>query len=170
MNDERLSLPEICLQTMEQVQLDPLNLPDPALMHLRRCAACREARVHWLAQEDFPHALAPSDYFDHLPERILRKVPARPIRRQHPILWIAAGVLAAAASVAGFMAGRANRAPMVEASLPAPSTSTEGREVLPVVPFHSDDDVLSQISTLTPEESADLAKRLGTKTQKPDSH
>jgi hypothetical protein len=169
MNDERLPLPDACSQALKQIQEDPLNLPDSALAHIQHCLACREARVHWLAQEDAPHALAAADYFDRLPERILRKVPARPSRRQHPILWIAAGILAAAASVGGFMAGRANRTPMVEASLPAP-TSTDNREVLPAAPFHAGDDVLSQISTLSPEETAALAKRLEAKTEKTDSH
>jgi len=167
---ERLpSLPDICQAALQAIEADPLELTREARLHLQGCPACREARVHWLAQEDAPQALAPSGYFQNLPQRVLRKLPVRASspRRQHPILWLAAGLLIATATAGGFMAGRVNRTPMMEASLPAPQAS-EGREVVPVTPFRSEDDVLSQLSTLSPEETEALAKRLDAEAKKPE--
>lgn len=165
MSDALIPLPEACRAALEAMQADPLELPDGVHQHLRACPACREARIHGLAQEEVPQALAPAGYFQALPQRILRKLPIRTdaSRRRLPLLWAAAGLLVAAASLSGFLAGRANRTPMVEASLPAPAPQVQ--EVVPSAPFHAGDDVLSDLSNLSPEETEALVKRLEAQTE-----
>jgi len=150
-----LLLPENCRMALEAIEAEPLDLPPEVQAHLHACPTCAEARVQWLAQEEVPHVLAPAGYFEHLPGRILRKVPARG-RRLHPLLWLAAGFLVVASSAGGFLAGRANRVPMVEAS----RTAIEIRDVLPEEPFNENDDVVSQLSDLSPEEANEVLNRL----------
>jgi len=168
MSESLLPIPDACQTALQAIEADPLEPSPEALVHLRTCPTCREARVQWLALEDAPQVLAPAGYFQNLPERVLRKVPlrAKAPRRPHPFLWLAAGFLALTTSLAGFLAGRANRAPMVEASMPVTQPS-EAREVVPVAPFHAEDEVLSQISTMSPEETAALAKRLDAEAKTP---
>lgn len=149
---------ERCQHALKAIEADPLDLPEEVLDHLRTCVACREARVHWLAQEEVPVALAPAGYFEHLPQRVLRKLPARRGPRHHAFLWLAAAGLALALGVGGYLAGRAQRAPMVEASLD--TTPADLSELLPETPFDEGDEVLSQFSDLSPEEAEAVLQRL----------
>lgn len=151
---------ERCQQALKAIEADPLDLPEDVLAHLRTCVACREARVHWLAQEEVPAALAPAGYFEHLPQRILRKLPARRGSHRHTFLWLAAAGLALALGVGGYLVGRVQRAPMVEASLE--STPADLSEFLPETPFDEGDEILSQFSDLSPEEAEAVLQRLDT--------
>jgi hypothetical protein len=165
MSERIFTPPTECVATLKAIEADPLNLNAAALAHVRTCVACAEARVHWLAQEDAPHALAPAGYFDRLPERILRKLPTRRYNpfTSHGLLWAAAAVVIVAAGLSGFMAGRANRTPVVEAKAPA-----EFRDVMPDTPFQDSEDALSQLDALSPEEAETVLKRLETRvTTKP---
>jgi len=168
MSETHLPLPEACQLAMNAIEADPLEVPSEIQAHLRICPACAEARVLWLAQEEAPQALAPTGYFQHLPGRVLRKLPSRRVtrRQHHPVLWSAAAVIALATGVGGFMAGRANRTPMVEASLPAP-TVPDFQVTIPSAPYQNTDNVMSQLSTLTPVEAEALAKKLTAAETKP---
>lgn len=165
---ESQALPETCQLALRAIEADPLNLPADVLAHVKTCAACAEARVLWVAQEEASPALAPAGYFQSLPNRVLRKLPSRAFsrRQHHPVLWSAAAVIALATGVGGFMAGRANRTPMVEASLPTP-VAPEPQVEIPSAPYQNTDDVMSQLSTLTPKEAEALAKKLPTAEAKP---
>ena len=151
---------ERCQQALNAIETDPLELSEEVLAHLRICSACSEARVHWLAQEETPAVLVPAGYFEHLPQRILRKLPARrpASSRHHPGLWLAAAGLALALGVGGYLAGRIQRAPLVEASLE--KTPTDLNEFLPEPPFDDGDDVLSQLSDLSPKDAEAVLQRL----------
>jgi anti-sigma factor RsiW len=168
MNENLQALPEPCQAALRAIEADALNLPADALAHIKACPACAEARVLWVAQEEAPQALAPAGYFQNLPARVLRKLPQRNLsrRQHHPILWSAAAIIALATGIGGFLAGRANRTPMVEASLPAP-VAPETQAELPSVPYQNTDDVMSQLSTLTPQEAEALAKKLPVAEAKP---
>jgi hypothetical protein len=155
---ERLHpVPETCQQALAAIEADPLDLPLEVQGHLRNCAHCSEARVQWLAQEEFPSVLVPADYFERLPERVMRKLPSR--RRmglhRHPWLWLAAAGLALALGVGGYLAGRVQQSPVLEASRPL-----DAAEILADTPFHESDDVMSQFSNLSPEDAEAVLKRL----------
>ncbi len=160
---EHLALPENCQAALTAIEADPLDLPEAVQTHLEHCPACAEARVHWLAQEEAPMTLTatPAGYFDRLPERILRKLPARRISplKRHPALWLAAAALAMTIGIGGFLAGRARSTPMIEASLPSQPT-TDNRELQPETLFSESEDPISQLSTLSPEEADAILKRL----------
>ena len=155
-------IPEACLLPMEAILLDPLEPGTEAEAHMRTCRACSEARVVYLAQEDCPEALAPAGYFDRLPDRILRKLPARrPLHhRMRPFTWIAAAALLMAVGTGAFWAGRANRTPFVEATLPRQPEVIETSITLPDAPFHDPEEDAVQIQALTPEEMRALLKHL----------
>ena len=163
MSERLLPIPEPCQHALNAIEADPLELPEDVLAHLRTCLACSEARVHWLAQEEAPAALAPAGYFDQLPQRVLRKLPARrrQFSRHHAILWLAAAGLALAVGVGGYLAGRVQRAPVVEASLDNPPTDLN--ELLPEAPFDEGDDVLTQLSDLSPQDAEAVLQRLETR-------
>ncbi len=147
-------LPDSCQRALSAIEADPLHLPADVQRHVDGCPACAEARIQWLAQEDFPPALAPAGYFERLPERMLRKLPVRRSRglRHHPWLWAAAAALALAIGLAGYMAGRIQQAPLVEASVD-PALTTESAEVATDIPFGEEEDAMSQFSSLSPEEA-----------------
>jgi len=149
---------ERCQQALQAIEADPLALPPAVQAHLDTCEACREARVHWLAQEEAPVPLAPAGYFDHLPARILRKLPSGRSKaaRPHTILWLAAAGLALALGVGGYLAGRVQRAPMVEASL----ETLDPAELVTEAPFDEGDDALSQLSEMSPEDAEAVLQRL----------
>jgi hypothetical protein len=149
---------ERCQQALDAIEADPLSLPEEIQAHLRTCGACREARVHWLAQEEAPQALAPAGYFEQLPRRILRKLPSGRSGGSRRILWLAAAGLALALGVGGYLAGRVQRTPMVEASL-AP-TPSELSELVSEAPFGEGDDAVSQLSELSQEDAEAVLQRL----------
>ena len=155
-------LHESCSLTMAAVLVDPLEPGVEAEAHMRTCHACSEARVAYLAQEDFPGVLAPAGYFDRLPDRILRKLPVRrPLHhRVRPFTWAAAAALLMAVGAGAFWAGRANRTPFVEAALPRQPEVIETSVTLADTPFHDREEDAAQIQTLTPEEMKALLKHL----------
>lgn len=157
-----LPIPEACSRTLDDIQVDPLESGSAAEAHMRICLACSEARVAYLAQEESPEALAPAGYFDRLPDRLLRKLPARPAlhRRVPPIAWAAAAVLLMAVGTGAFWAGRANRTPYVEATLPQQPEAMESAVSISDTPFHDREEDAAQVQTLTPEEMKALLKRL----------
>lgn len=152
-----LPVPEACQLALAAIEADPLTLPAEIQAHLRACPACREARVQWLAQEDTPAVLVPAGYFERLPQRVLRKLPARRPRHR-AILWLAAAGLALALGVGGYLVGRVQQTPLVEASLPR--TSPEAGELIPDMPFEEDADPLSQLSDLSPQDTEAVFQRL----------
>lgn len=150
-------VPEACRIALEAIQQDPLDLSPQILDHLRFCPACREARVQWLAQEEAPAALAPAGYFDRLPDRIQRKLPQRRRlgRAARFGLWAAASALLAGMGLGGYLVGRAQRAPVVEATLP----KTTLPEELPEAPFQ-EEDPLSQLQKLDETKARKVLDRL----------
>jgi hypothetical protein len=152
-------IPAACLEARKAIEADPLNLAPAAEAHVRDCVACFETRVAWLAMDDAPPVQVPADYFVHLPERILRKLPARP-RNHHALLWALAAGLLAAVGTGGFLLGKANRQPMVEATLSTQPTASASP--LPDAPFQEADDVMSEVHKLTPDEAKALLDRLET--------
>lgn len=143
-------LPDACRRALAALEADPLAPGPEAERHLRVCLPCAEARVHWLALQDTTAeaacAQAPIGYFDRLPGRLVRKLPA-PRRNPRPLLWAAAALLLAGAGTGGFFLGRLHRPPVVEAAAP------ERLEGLPEAPFQTDEDPLQQLQTLSPEEA-----------------
>ena len=160
MNAEPLPLPDACTAALAAVEADPLDPGPQAEAHLNTCRACSEARVLFLAQEESPGALAPVGYFDRLPGRILRKLPARPSlhHRMGPLAWTAAAAVLMAVGAGAFLAGRANRPPYIEATLPR---QPEASELLPAdTPFHDREEDAAQVQALSPDEMKALLKRL----------
>ena len=159
-------LSQACLEALAAIEADPLALPPAVEAHVASCRACSEARVTWLAMEDAPAAQAPAGYFDHLPGRVLRKLPARPRRLgSQPVLWARAAGLIAAVGFGGYWLGQANKQPLVEATIT--TAPAELPATLPEAPFQEGDDTLAQVSTLTPAETKALMDRLDAKTPKP---
>jgi len=160
------AIPEACAKTLAEIEAHALDLGPAAEAHLRSCPACAEARVAWLAQEE-ASAQAPAGYFERLPDRILSKLPAGRRRRPtYPVLWALAAALMAAVGAGGFLAGRANRAPMVEAEL-APPPAAEPREALPDTPFQEGEDDYAQLPEMTPEEAHRFMERVRTRDNRP---
>lgn len=164
-----LPIPEACSRAQEAVLADPLEPGAEAEVHMQICRACSEARVTYLAQEEFPEALAPAGYFDRLPDRVLRKLPARPglHRRMRPMAWAAAAVVLMAVGAGAFWAGRVNRTPYVEATLPRQPEVTETTMALSDTPFHDREEDAAQLQTLSPAEMKALLKRLDTPPSSP---
>ena len=168
MTSHDIALPTACQEALAAVEAEPLDLPEAVLLHLRGCASCAETRVLWLAQEEAPVPLAPAGYFDRLPGRILGKLPqGRPTRRtRHRGLWAAAAAAILLATSAGaFWAGRANRTPLVEASLP--KGALEVKESNVDAPFQERDEILDPLQSLSPEEAAALLKTIEKADSKP---
>lgn len=160
MNAEPLALSDTCTAALAAVEADPLHPGPEAEAHMQICRACSEARIFFLAQEESPEALTPAGYFDRLPGRILRKLPARPSlhHRMGPLAWTAAAAVLMAVGAGAFLAGRANRPPYIEAALPR---QPEAPELLPAdTPFHDREEDVSQVQALSPEEMKALLKRL----------
>lgn len=157
---EPLPIPEACSQVLAAILVDPLDPGPEVEAHLRHCLACSEARVAFLAQEEAPLALAPAGYFERLPGRILDKLPAA--RRQgsstRHFYWGAAAALLLAVGATAFWVGRANRTPLVEASLP--KAPVEVQESLPETPFQDHEDAVTQLSTLSQEDAEAVLRAL----------
>lgn len=153
---------EACAQSLEAILADPLEPGAEAEAHMRVCRACSEARVAFLAQEEAPEVLAPVGYHERLPDRILRKLPARPSLRHRvrPFTWAAAAVLLMAVGAGAFWAGRANRTPLVEATLPRQPEVIETTLTISDTPFHDREEDAAQVQSLSPEEMKALLKRL----------
>lgn len=158
---EPLPIPEACSLALAAILVDPLDPGREAEAHLKQCHACSEARVAFLAQEEAPLALAPAGYFERLPGRILNKLPTA--RRRAPssrqLYWGAAAALLLAVGATAFIAGRANRTPLVEASLP--KAPVEIQEALPETPFQDHEDAVTQLSTLSQEDAEAVLQTLG---------
>ncbi len=167
MTEALLPAPETCTRTLAAIQTDPLDPGAEPEAHMMICRACSEARVTYLAQEDSPAALAPAGYFDRLPERILRKLPARPslYHRMRPLSWAAAAALLMTVGAAAFWAGRANRTPLVEANIPAATAETQ--EILPDSPFQDQEDAVTQLSALPEEEAKAVIRALALSQARP---
>ena len=159
---QSLPVPEPCSRTMDAVLVDPFEPGTEAEAHMRICRACSETRVAYLAQEESPEVLAPAGYFDRLPDRVIRKLPVRSSlhRQLRPIAWATAAALLMAVGAGAFWAGRANRTPYVEATLPRQPDVTETSVTLSDTPFHDQEEDAAQIQTLTPEEMKAFLKRL----------
>jgi len=155
-----LPIPEACSRTLDSVLKDPLDLSPEVEAHMKICRACSEARIIYVAQEDAPEALAPAGYFERLPDRVLRKLPARTSlrRRVRPFTWATAAALLMAVGASAFWAGRANRTPLVEATLPRQIETVETN--VSDTPFHDREEDAAEVQSLTPEEMKALLKRL----------
>jgi hypothetical protein len=162
-----LPFPDACSHALAAILIDPLEPGAEAEAHLRLCRACSEARVAYLAQEEAPEVLSPAGYHEHLPARILRKLPARPRLHQRlsPLAWATAAALLMAVGAGAFWAGRANRAPLVEASLPR--TAPASQDLLMEAPFEDPEDALSQLTALSPEEAEAVIRRLAQREPRP---
>ena len=161
MRHASLSLPDPCTQTLTAIEADPLAPGPGAELHMKTCTACAEARVIFLAQEEAPEPLAPAGYFDRLPARVIGKLPVRRTGltlHARGLTWAAAAILLMAVSVGAFWAGRANRTPLVEATLPKPADTVE--VMVPDTPFRDRDEDAAQIQSLSPEEMKALLKRV----------
>lgn len=161
-------VPDACTLTLAAIETDPLGPGPEAEAHLRACRSCQEARVVWLAQEEVPEVMAPAGYHQRLADRILRKLPVRtPLhRRVAPLTWAVAATLLMAVGAGAFWAGRANRTPLVEASLPR---ATEGVETTTVsdTPFHDREEDAARIHALSAEEMQALLKQLDSPSPSP---
>jgi len=153
------TIPEPCRRALAEIEQDPLDLSEATAAHVRGCLACAEARVAWLAQEEAV-AQAPAGYFERLPDRIVSKLPAGPRRlRPHLALWALAAALLLAVGIGGFWAGRANREPLVEATLVQPAA--DSHETLPDTPFLEGEEDYAQLPNLSPEQAHQLIQRVG---------
>jgi hypothetical protein len=158
-------LPEACAAALAEIERSPLELTAVSESHVRACVACAEARVAWLAQEDCA-AEAPPGYFDRLPDRILSKLPSAPRRlRPHLALWALAAALLLMVGAGGFWAGRANRTPLVEATLTVPAA--DGRDSLPDTPFQDGEEEYAQLPNLSPEQAHTLIERVSSQDDRP---
>jgi hypothetical protein len=169
MNDAQLPIPNLCSQALEAMQIDPLDPGAEVEAHMQICRACSETRVAYLAQEECAVVLAPAGYFERLSDRVLRKLPARPGlgHRVRPLAWAAAATVLMAVGAGAFWAGRANRTPFVEATLPRLPELQETGSTVSDTPFHDREEDAAQIQTLTPEEMKALLNRLGTSPSSP---
>jgi hypothetical protein len=157
-----LLIPDVCALAMEAVLVDPMDPGAGAEAHMKICRACSEARVAYLAQEDIPEALAPAGYFDRLPDRVLRKLPVRSSlhQRMPRMAWAIAAALLMTVGAGAFWVGRANRTPLVEATLPRQPDLIETSTTAPDTPFHDREEDAAQLQTLTPDEMKALLKHL----------
>lgn len=122
---------------------------------------CSEARVMWLAQDDFDSPLAPTNYFDRLPGRILQKLPVAPVRfRLRTPLLVSAASMLFLTGLSGYWYGRQSHLSTIvlEAVLPVPKDLQD--------PFTQDltsftsIELFSQVENMTHEEVQELMEGL----------
>jgi hypothetical protein len=158
-------IPEACARALADIEADPLTLSAATEAHVAVCPSCSETRIAWLAQEE-AEALAPAGYFERLPDRILSKLPAGPRRRRpHLAIWAMAAGLLLAVGTGGFWVGRANRTPMVEATLTLPAAETH--DALPDTPFQEGEDDYAQLPNLSPEQAQMVIERVSSQDDRP---
>ncbi len=162
MSDALLPISSMCSQALEAILIDPLDPGAETEAHMQLCRACSETRVAYLAQEECPAILAPAGYFERLSDRVLRKLPARPglRHRVRPLGWAVAATVLMAVGAGAFWAGRANRIPLVEATLPRLPELLDTGSAVTDTPFHDREEDAAQVQTLTPEEMKALLNRL----------
>jgi hypothetical protein len=152
--------PAGCQDALRAIKLDALNLPLKTLQHVSVCSKCSEARVLWLAQEDFDIQLTPAGYFDKLPSRILQKLP---VAQKTPLyrlpLLISAASLLLFSGLSGYWYGRQSQfSPIILEAIVPPKDIRD--------PFLNDPtsfssiELFSQVHDLTPEETQMLMKDL----------
>jgi hypothetical protein len=74
------------------------------------------------------------------------------------LLWGTAAALLLGAALGGFWVGRAQRAPVAEATLALPQG--EAKEILPEAPFPEGDEDLAKLKSLPPEPSRTVMDRM----------
>lgn len=164
---EPLTVTDPCATSLQAILANPLDPGPEVEAHLRACGTCSEARIAFLAQEEAPLTLAPTGYFERLPERVVRKLPARPRLRHRlpPMVWAAAAVLLLAVGVGAFWVGRANATPYVEAALPR--TPSEVQELPMDTPFDDQQDAVSQLTALSQQDAEAVLNTLRTRQDAP---
>jgi len=152
-------LPANCQNALRAIEVAPLNLPHDALEHISTCPSCSEARVMWLAQDDFDNPIAPMGYFDSLPTRLLKKlpIPSARFRLRAPLL-ISAASMTLIASAAGYWFGRQSQiTPVImEAVIPP----RDMQDFLQDPTSFSSIELFSQVQYLTREETNALMRDL----------
>ena len=160
-HEEMIPIPEACARALAALETDPLEPGGEAEAHLRICGACAEARVMLLAQEDAPLPLVPAGYFEALPARVTRKLPAAKGPRRLPAwIWAAAAAILMAAGLGGYLAGRATPAPpvlqpMAQQTQPADITGQDR-----AMPFHDRDEDLAEVGGLSPSQMQELVSTM----------
>ena len=153
-------LPDECQTALDAIERDALHLPLDALKHVSMCQMCSEARVMWLAQEDFDHCLAQSGYFEKLPGRILQKLPAgRAKHWMRPPLLISAASLLLLAGFSGYWFGRQSHQHTVILEAMIPPKGIQDHFLNDPTSFSSIE-IFSQVPNLTDEETLDLMTNL----------
>ena len=166
MSDALLPVSEPCSRALEAILRDPLASGTEAEAHMQTCRACSEARVAYLAQEEFPPAPAPAGYFERLPGRILGKLPAPRLQvHTRRFYWGTAAALLLAVGATAFWVGRANRVPLVEANLLRPTA--EIQEALPDTPFQDQEDALTQLTALSQKDADAVIRTLTNRQAQP---
>lgn len=162
--DTPILIPAECERTLALLEADPLEPGPEAEAHLRGCTPCAEARVMLLAQEESSVPLVPAGYFQALPGRVLRKLPAAKTAPRHRLpgwAWGAAAALVmASVGLGGFLAGRANGSatPAVAQTHAEPAEVTVSDRAS--LPFHDRDEELEDLQSLSPDEMQTLVDRL----------
>lgn len=163
-------LPPACARALAALESDALAPGAEAEAHLRTCAACAEARVMLLAQEDAPSPLAPAGYFESLPARVLRKLPAAKPRRRLPAwAWGAAAAILLAAGLGGYLAGRATPAPPVLQPMAQQAQPLDAASQDRSLPFQDRDEDLAELGSLSPSEMKELVSTLDARSTKPEA-
>ena len=147
-----MMLPKDCAAALAALEADPLEPGAATEAHCRGCAACNEARVMFLAQEEEALPLVPAGYFERLPGRVLRKLPAPPRRFPKWVWAAAAALMMGVVGLGGFLAGRANQIQTTAAVQPAAEPTPAP------LPFH--DDEAADPGSLSPAEQEALVKQL----------
>ena len=159
MKPRDLELPLDCQSALPAIEGDPLNPPQSVLEHISACPMCSEARVMWLAQEDFDYPTVPAGYFDHLPARVFQKLPAPStrLRLRTPLLITAASIMFIAAA-SGYWFGRHSQ--LSPAILEAVMPPRDIQDPLQDPTSFSSLELFALVPTLTSEETKALMEDL----------